>query len=160
MATSALRAVHQQESPNKRVLHDFGYFGHYLWLHRGGRGGRQRVLKTVLAHGGQMSQAELLESSAITSASLSEVVSKLEREELLIRTRSEVDRRQVLLTLTPCGMEKAAEVVRGREQFEKDALSCLSEAEIHELLSMLDRIVDHWKVLETLEKEGDACKRN
>ena len=107
-----------------------------------------------------MSQAELLESSAITSASLSEVVSKLEREELLIRTRSEVDRRQVLLTLTPCGMEKAAEVVRGRDQFEKDALSCLSEAEIHELLSMLDRIVDHWKVLETLEKEGDACKRN
>ena len=108
-----------------------------------------------------MSQAELLESSAITSASLSEVVSKLEREELLIRTRAEADlRRQVLLTLTPCGMEKAAEVVRGREQFEKDALSCLSDAEIHELLSMLDRIVDHWKVLETLEKEGDACKRN
>lgn len=107
-----------------------------------------------------MSQAELLESSAITSASLSEVVSKLEREELLIRTRSEADRRQVLLTLTPRGMEKAAEVVRGREQFEKDALSCLSENEIHELLDLLDRIADHWKALETQEKEGEACRTN
>lgn len=157
MPDPALRAAHQLESPNRRVLHDFGYFGHYLWMHRGGRGGRQHVLKTILAQGGRMTQRELLCSSAITSASLSEVVSKLEAEGLVTRERSERDRRQVTLTLTPAGVDRATEVVRERERFEEEALSCLTEGEVLELLDMLDRIFDHWQALERQGEEGATC---
>ena len=160
MPGTALRAAHQLESPNRRVLHDFGYFGHYLWRHRDGRGGRQHVLKTLLAHDGRMGQRELLDTTSVTSASLSEVVSRLEAEGLVTRERSERDRRQVTLALTEEGTRQATEVVRARREFEDEALSCLSEEEVLELLGMLDRIFDHWRALEDQGERGVTCSRD
>ena len=101
-----------------------------------------------------MTQRDLQEASCITSASLSEVIAKLEAEGLVTRERSETDRRQLTVTLTPEGEHKAREVIRTRAEFERLAFECLSEDEKDELLSMLDRLAASWMELEK-DKKGD-----
>ena len=93
------------ETPERRVLHDIGFFGHFIYTRRGGRGGKQHVLKTLYYADGQMTQRVLLEKTKTTSASLSEVVGKLESAGLVERERSEADRRQLVVRLTDEGRE-------------------------------------------------------
>ena len=49
------------ETPERRVLHDIGFFGHFIYTRRGGRGGKQHVLKTLYYADGQMTQRVLLD---------------------------------------------------------------------------------------------------
>lgn len=144
------------EAPSRetRIMRNFGYFGYYLHMHWGGRNGKQHILVELLAHDGEMTQRDLQEASCITSASLSEVIAKLEAEGLVTRERSETDRRQLTVTLTPEGEHKAREVIRTRAEFERLAFECLSEDEKDELLSMLDRLAASWMELEK-DKKGD-----
>lgn len=144
------------EAPSREthIMRNFGYFGYYLHMHWGGRNGKQHILVELLAHDGEMTQRDLQEASCITSASLSEVIAKLEAEGLVTRERSETDRRQLTVTLTPEGEHKAREVIRTRAEFERLAFECLSEDEKDELLSMLDRLAASWMELEK-DKKGD-----
>ena len=59
------------ETLEQRLLHDFGFMGHYIYTERGGRGGKQHVLKTLYFNDGKMTQRDLLENTSTTSASLS-----------------------------------------------------------------------------------------
>ena len=137
-----------------RIMRSFGYFGYYLHQHWGGRNGKQHILVELLAHDGEMTQRDLQEASCITSASLSEVIAKLEAEGLVSRERSETDRRQLTVTLTPEGERKAHEVVRTRAEFEARAFDCLTEDERNSLVTILDRVAAHWTQLEK-DKKGD-----
>ena len=137
-----------------RILRNFGYFGYFLHMHWGGRNGKQHILLELLAHDGEMTQRDLQEASCITSASLSEVIAKLEAEGLVTRERSETDRRQLTVTLTAEGASKAHEVVRTRAEFEARAFDCLSERETAELADILDRLSASWMELEK-DKKGD-----
>ena len=94
------------------------------------------------------------------SASLSEVVTKLEAEGLLSRERSEVDRRQLTLTLTDEGALRARAFVESRLRFEKEAFGCLDAEETGELLALLERLSAHWEQIEAREREEAACNRN
>ena len=145
------------EPPNRRLVHDLGYFGHYLHLHAGGRGGKQYVLITLVMHGGEMSQRDLLEHACISSASLSEVLAKLEAEGLVTRTKSEEDRRLLAVALTEAGREKAEEVLEYKNRFEEESFACFDEQERTQLLDYLDRLVKHWRTLEEKE-EVPACR--
>lgn len=144
------------ETPSKemRIMRNFGYFGYYLHMHWGGRNGKQHILVELLAHDGEMTQRDLQEVSCITSASLSEVIAKLEAEGLVTRERSETDRRQLTVTLTPEGEHRAHEVIRTRAEFEKRAFDCLGEDEKSELVAVLDRLAARWMELEK-DKKGD-----
>ena len=137
-----------------RILRNFGYFGYFLHMHWGGRNGKQHILLELLAHDGEMTQRDLQEASCITSASLSEVIAKLEAEGLVTRERSETDRRQLTVTLTPEGERKAHEVVRTRAEFVARAFDCLTEDERNDLVRILDRVAAHWTQLEK-DKKGD-----
>lgn len=133
------------------ILHDLGFFGHYLHIHAGGRGGKQFVLTTLRKHEGKMNQRELLDASKISSAALSEVLAKLEAEGLVRRTVCEHDRRKLLIALTDQGRARAEEIWRDKRLFEKNALSCLEDEEQTQLKDMLGRMVAHWKSLEEEE---------
>jgi DNA-binding MarR family transcriptional regulator len=143
------------ETPSlaRRVLHDLGFFGHYLHIHAGGRSGQQHILVRLHISGGHMTQRELQEQCSISSASLSEVLSKLEGAELIERTRSDEDRRQLDIALTDEGTRRAITILGERKAFEESCLACLSDEEQGTLIDLLDRLVEHW---EELEGEG-AC---
>lgn len=147
------------ETTEQQILHLLGYFGHYMYVMRGGLGGKQHVLKTLLLQG-EMTQRELLELLHTSSAALSEVLGKLEREGLIKRGRSEADKRQLEVSLTEAGKGAAAEMVREEREFEKDSLDILSQEEKVDLLNRLDAIFDHWRKLEKQKKEESLCKKN
>ena len=142
------------QSTEMRILRNLGYFGYYLHVHWGGRNGKQHILIELHAHDGQMTQRDLQEASCITSASLSEVIAKLEAEGLVTRERSETDRRQLTVTLTEEGSARAREVIRTRAEFERAAFDCLSPEETAHLASTLDRVAARWMEIEA-EKKGD-----
>lgn len=136
----------------RRILFDLGYFGHFLHMHTGGRSGKQHILTKLLREGGHLTQRQLLESSGVSSAALSEVLGKLESEGLVERTRSEEDRRQLEVRLTSEGRFRAHELETRKAAFEADAVSVLEEDEQRDLLVMLDRLAAHWEQIEERER--------
>ncbi|MDD5800739.1 MAG: MarR family transcriptional regulator [Coriobacteriales bacterium] len=138
-----------------RVLHDLGYFGHYLFVHAGGRGGKQRVLARLYRHDGRLPQRSLIEHSGNSPAALSEVLSKLEAEGLIQRTRSHVDRRQLDVVLTQKGSQIAHDIEQDQQEFERQSLAPLSDAQKSDLVQMLDQLVAHW---DTIEKTGAVAE--
>jgi len=137
----------------QRILRDIGHMGFFLRCHVGGRGGKKPLLVILLNNDGHLTQRELLESSAISSGALSEVLTKLEGEGLLTRTPLATDRRQQEITLTEEGRARAAQIEQQRQAFEAKALEVLDADEKDQLLQTLDRLIDHW---ERLDKEVDA----
>ncbi len=135
----------------RELLHDLAFFGHYLHMHAGGRGGKQFVLSSLHKNGGQLTQRELLELTNISPAAMSEVVAKLECEGLIQREPYEHDRRQVLVELTEEGEVLAARKRQEREEFEKKAFACLDNSEKEELKALLDKLTRHWRQLEEEE---------
>ncbi|WP_417229225.1 MarR family winged helix-turn-helix transcriptional regulator [Thermophilibacter sp.] len=149
-----------QPGTELQILHRLGYFGYYLHTHWGGRNGKQHILVELLAHDGRMTQRDLQEASCITSASLSEVVTKLEAEGLILRERSETDRRQLTLTLTDEGTRRARAFIESRREFEQLAFDCLTPDERDRLLETLDRVAERWEEIETSKREEAACSRS
>lgn len=146
------------ETLEQRLLHDFGFMGHYIYTERGGRGGKQHVLKTLYFNDGRMTQRDLLENTSTSSASLSEVVGKLEAQGLVERERSEHDKRQLVVKLTEEGLARAEQVIDGKRRFEADAFSCLTVEEREALLDILDRVRDHWASLKNeCDKKGETA---
>jgi DNA-binding MarR family transcriptional regulator len=133
------------------VIRSFGYLGHYLHVHSGGRCGKQFILVTLANKGGHLTQRELADHCTIRSASLSEVLSKLEGEGLITRTVSETDRRQLDVSLTDEGSARAAHYAQERSDFEEQALACLDAHEVTLLRELLERVCTHWRKLEERE---------
>lgn len=131
-----------------RLLHGLGYCGHYLHYHRGGRSGRSPMLCTLAQNGGSMSQQELGVYFELKPGSLSEILSKLEDDGFITRTRDERDHRQLNVHLTPEGREQAERELAARSRFHDECFSCLSHEEQLQLADMLDRIKIQWEELD------------
>ncbi|MCK9174563.1 MAG: MarR family transcriptional regulator [Desulforhopalus sp.] len=106
--------------------------------------GQGRILHT-LAREGSLSQRQLQETFAMRSASVSELLLKLERKGLIERERSVEDRRSFLVNLTKEGKAAIDEKVEEQEPF-----SPLSSEEQEELQRLLVKLLRAW------EKEGNA----
>lgn len=134
-----------------RLIWDLGFFGHYLHQN-GGRSGKKRIVTRLAKHGGSMDQRDLQDLFDIKSGSLSEVLAKLEAEGLVERQRSEEDARRLVVALTPAGFERAKAYEHETQEFEGQALTCLSDEEADALLATLDRLIDHWN---SIERKGE-----
>lgn len=143
----------------RHILRDLGFFGHYLHLHRGGRNGKDHILLALRKNDSKMTQRALQERSCITSASLSEVVAKLEAEGLVTRTRQEEDRRQLTVALTPEGEARADEVIVAWNEQDERLLSALDQDERAQLVGLLDRLAEHWMELDRVQRGEDACRK-
>lgn len=140
-------------TPERRVMRSFGFFGHYLHVHAGGRSGKQHILTQLLYCDGHLTQRELQDNYSISSAALSEVLAKLETEGLVTRTRSEQDRRQLEIALTPTGTTVAREEAEARLAFVRGSLSALTPPEREQLADLLDRVEQSWQQKEHDRKE-------
>ena len=105
----------------RRLLQNLGYFGHFLHVHAGGRSGKQHILTAIYQNGGNIAQSELAKQSCVSTASLSEVIAKLEAGGFISRVRSATDGRQLDIQLTPAGTDKARELVAAKLAFENEA---------------------------------------
>ncbi|MGI6229316.1 MAG: MarR family winged helix-turn-helix transcriptional regulator [Tractidigestivibacter sp.] len=142
----------EKAGPETRILVDLTYFGHFLHIHAGGRSGKQHLLIRLLKQGGTLPQRALQDTVPVSSAALSETLTKLESEGLIERKRSEQDRRQLDVRLTERGREEAIRCQKQKEAFRKDAMSVFTDDELNELADLLDRLADHWEIIEMGEK--------
>lgn len=114
---------------------------HYLHSGAHGRAGQERIISMLNEHG-TMTQRELTELAGVRSASISEVLSKLEHRGMIERTKNEDDRRNIDVRLTDSG--KNALNAHGQRMSDKELFECLSEEELNSLLSILDKLISHW----------------
>jgi DNA-binding MarR family transcriptional regulator len=124
--------------------------GHF---HRDAVHHAQGHILSVLGESESVSQRELLERLHIRSASLSELLIKLEKSGAIVRRRSEKDKRNFLLQLTGQGRIELAEQYRRRQQSAERLFSALSDAERESLAALLARLLNVWEA-EERQREG------
>ena len=114
--------------------------GHYLAHRAGAVSSRERVLK-LLFERGEMAQADLVQLLDLRSASVSEQLGKLEAQGLVVRRRSEEDRRGVTIELTEAGRELAGSLPEGAQ----GAFAALDESEREQLSALLKKLLSNWE---------------
>ena len=128
--------------------------GRLLSLCIGKRRGQGRILRT-LCERGKMPQRELQNLLGIQAGSMSEIAAKLEHKGLIVRVRSEEDRRKIFLAVTEAGRAEVAasdenHILRRRAEL----FSALTPEEQHTLEELLDKLSDDWS--RRLEQQSDV----
>lgn len=134
-------------------LRDLGHMMRFLYE---GKASQKRIL-IILSESEMITQRNLTERLGIQPGSASEILSKLEGAELIIRTPNETDRRTMNVCLTDIGRKRAAEALAQRKKRHEEMFSCLSEEEKLELLSLLERVCADWRT--RYSENGNARKR-
>ncbi|MGN1026221.1 MAG: MarR family winged helix-turn-helix transcriptional regulator [Faecousia sp.] len=133
------------------VLHQLRRCGHFLH-HRmgGGKASQSRVLHILNHHEG-ITQSQLQEIMGIRQSSVSELVQKLEEQNLIVRERSDQDRRQILIFLTDAGREELRANDEERSLQAQQLLNALSEREQEQLSMLLAKLLSDWDMMRDKE---------
>lgn len=131
----------------------------FYFIHRradGGRTGQARVLRLVGRHE-EMTQRHLQEHLEIGQSSLSDMVKKMEEQDLIQRTACEQDRRQIHIRLTERGYDlwkenEQADIIRNTEY-----LQVLTPEDQDTLLQLLAKLDARWS--EKYPRQSPHCKR-
>lgn len=119
--------------------------GHILYHSGSSKTGQGRILH-ILDEEGDVSQKDLQAMLEIQSGSISEILAKLERDELIERRKDERDRRKVIVSMTDKGRDHARHYHEGPQ--EKDWFAALDDVQRDELGNLLQILLDSWKELE------------
>lgn len=150
------RCCHEPHMDRDDLAGKFEQCGRLLSHCLGKRRGQGRILRT-LCQRGEMPQKELQELLGIQAGSMSEIAAKLEDKGLIVRVRSEEDRRKVSLSITEQGRAEAAQgdeahiLLRRAELF-----SALTSEERGTLESLLDKLSADWA--QRLERHDDRSE--
>jgi DNA-binding MarR family transcriptional regulator len=125
---SAVARVHRQHA---------GALLHGLGLSAG-----QELLLMLLWEKEPRTQAELTREMAIEPPTTSKMLSRLERAGVIVRNRSELDRRTVLVTLTEAGRALEGPVNAAWRTLEEDTVGALTPEEQDQLLVLLGRVLE------------------
>lgn len=99
-------------------------------------------LLSTLKRSGPMPAVRLAEEEGLQAQSLSRLIASLERAGCIERQRSQTDRREIVIALTPHGREALAEDMRGRRRWLEQAVGhALTEAERAALLQAADAML-------------------
>lgn len=118
--------------------------GRMLSHHSGGKQSQKRIL-SILNKRGNMTQRELQEILEIQSGSLSEILGKIEQDNLIIRQQNQDDKRNIDLILTDEGNVIAQQNQEEKRNKTKRLFSCLEEEEKQQLIHSLHKVLHAWK---------------
>ena len=117
----------------------------HLFIHRNGQNqGKNRIL-AILRHHGDMTQRKLLDHTDIRSASLSELLTKIEANGDITRERSQESARNLLIRLTPKGTTEAIRIHQENLRLSDELFSCLNIQEQEQLKHILIKLLVNWK---------------
>ncbi|MCU0710214.1 MAG: MarR family transcriptional regulator [Pirellula sp.] len=115
-----------------------------------------KVLEALGENGPQMMRV-LAEHLGLAVNSMTSVIDQLEAKQLVVRVRSEVDRRVVNVGLTPEGRKIFDLFSAGRLHFHRALLSALTEDEQEILLVLFRKIArEGWKQVQSLSQHDVA----
>ena len=134
---------------NEELLQKLRQCGRFLHHMPDGRMSQRRILG-ILSEEDGITQRDLQERLEIRSASMSEILGKIEGEGLIERRPSPEDRRSMRVRLSDEGRQVAAALAQANQRQTAELLSCLNEEEKEQLGGYLDRLQKHWQ-----ERFGD-----
>ena len=120
--------------------------GHILYHSGSSKTGQGRILH-LLDQNGPVSQKDLQTTLDIQSGSISEILTKLEREGLIRRQKDENDRRRIIVSMTEKGTRHAQEYHQSYQ--EKDWFAALDPKQRGLLRSLLQTLLNSWREPET-----------
>ena len=101
---------------------------------------RERLLIVADSYDGGVRQKALVEELDISPAAVSELVSKLEKDEYVTREVDQSDKRATLIKLTDLGKARAAELADERNERFAKAFTALTDKEKDQLLKLLEKL--------------------
>lgn len=134
------------------------YSTHFIHHYLGKRRGQGRVLRMLNEHGA-ITQQELQCLLGVQSGSLSELLAKLESSGFIRRERDESDKRRVIVSITPEGIEdlRQHEAVRLRRQ--AVLYDCLDPEEQEEMVRILSKLQKTWEELPPPNEHYHTCQK-
>lgn len=126
--------------------------------HDGGSHAQERVLSVIRDHG-PLPQRELLERFGVRSASLSEVLAKLERAGRITRFRDEEDRRGFIVSAVKDASDPAAEDCDAHQVLNENVFAVLTVEEREQLAKLLDKLVTALEQDVPSGQGGPGCSR-
>jgi len=124
-----------------RSLH-FMTRGHYHQA--GGNHGQFRIL-SILSEKNSMSQKDLMEIFQARSASLSELLGKIESKGYITRTRDDDDKRNFIITITEKGKTTFSENEQQWQNTAEKLFAVLNEEEQNALSKLLLKLITAWQ---------------
>jgi MarR family transcriptional regulator, organic hydroperoxide resistance regulator len=107
---------------------------------RRGLTGPQLTVVKMLEQIGDLSLSELSEKIRAQNSTVTGIIDRMEREELVVRERSKEDRRVVFIRLTPRGRELAREIPVEPMEIFRAALESLSAQEMRDLTRTMTKV--------------------
>lgn len=127
----------------EKLIVNIKHLSHSLQRLYEGKASQKRVLIILKRHP-CITQKELTERLAIQPGSVSELLSKLEKSGLILRTPGRSDRRTSDITLTAEGAKAAQEALNQRKKRHEEWFSCMTEEEKRQLLNQLEKLSADW----------------
>lgn len=114
-----------------------------------------KLLETV----GDLSLSELSEKIRAQNSTVTGIIDRMERENLVTRERSKEDRRVVHIKLTPKGRELAREIPVEPMEIFKGALESLTAQEMRDLMRIMTKLAKRVKqiVRRDVGEEGEGA---
>lgn len=128
---------------DERIIKDLMYCSGFLRSHTEGKGSQRRVL-FFLRERGPMTQREILEEMGVRASSLSELLSKLEAKGFVKKEKSEADKRNYNVSITPEGLLALDEMHARHQEVMHDLLSGLEPEERSQLAALLAKLHAQW----------------
>lgn len=116
--------------------------GHLLYHRFSLNFSQNRIL--LLCQAGPVTQKTLACEMQLQPGSLSELLSKMEQAGLIERRRSEGDKRNCEILITPAGQAQATAFCKERQELAKRLLEPLDAADQQQLERILDLLLNHW----------------
>ena len=113
----------------------------------------QEHVLVMLNSKGATSQRDLQELMHVRSASLSELLGKLERRGFIARERDEDDRRNYVITVTETGREFAGKSEDARRESAAAIFAPLDTEERRQLADLLQKLLNAWE--KDMEEHGE-----
>lgn len=128
---------------NEKLVHGLLDINHMMRMLYEGKASQSRIL-IILYEQKEMTQKDLTEFLGIKPGSVSEILSKLEKANLITRVHSENDHRTMEVSLTDEGEKLAQEAVERRRERHEQMFVCLTEDEQNTLLFLLEKLSGDW----------------
>lgn len=142
----------------ENLLYLIHNISHLLRFKMSKSSGQKRIL-VILDKEGEITQRDLTKRLGIQSSSVSEILEKMEKNNLIRRYPSKHDKRTSDVFLTKLGMELATEIEKSYLEDQKALFSNFSESELKELTDLLEKLFKNWKsIIEENQIDEDELK--
>jgi len=124
----------------RRIIQSIDLHSRYL-VKRVGLTGPQLVILQEVSKTGEISTGEIARAISLSQATVTGILERLEKRNLITRHRSDIDRRRVMVRITPRGEALLDEAPPLMQESFVDEFSHLGDWEQSMILSALQRLV-------------------